>query len=81
MFDEAEVTYNTRVCCLPTFRFQILADLQHHFFVLGMRHLLIDPQVVTCLVVGRDWEILGVRRVHPVDINVHCLYLAAVSFS
>jgi len=67
----AGLTHDTRVRCLPAFGLQILANLQHHVFVFWMRHLLVDPEVVACLIVWLDRKVLGVRRIHPVNINIH----------
>lgn len=64
-------TYDTRVRCLPALGLQLFADMQHHIFILWMRHLLVDPEVVARLVIRLDRKVLGVCRVHPVDINIH----------
>lgn len=40
------LSHNSRIGGLPAFGFELLADLQHHLFVLRVGHLLIDPKIV-----------------------------------
>jgi hypothetical protein len=64
-------THDASVCGLPPLRLEFFADLHKHLLVLWVGHLLVHPEIVAGHIIGCDLEVLRVRWIHPVDIDVH----------
>jgi hypothetical protein len=64
-------TYHAGINGQPSLVFEILDDALEQLIVDGIAHLLVHPALVAGHVVRLDGHAQCVRRIHPVDIDIH----------